>query len=724
LKKRSNNNNVHLCFRVFRGQVFILDALAKYEPSAKDAEEIIERVTPRLKHANSAVSMSAIKVIMKYLDYIKNEQLKELLINEKLPPPLITLLSEHKPEIQYVALRNINLIVQKQPNILANGVKHFFVKYNDPIYVKMEKLEIMIKLASVKNIEKVLMEFKEYASEVDVDFVRKAVLAIGRCAIKIDKAAEKCIQVLLDLIQTKVNYVVQEAIIVIRDIFRKYPNRYESIIATLCENLESLDEPEAKAAMIWIIGEYSDRIDNAPELLENFVTHFDDEQAQVQLQLLTAVVKLFLKRPEDAKELVGQVLNLATSNADNPDLRDRGYVYWRLLSTDPEAAQSVVLAPKPTISDDTFQLDSTLLDNLMSQISTLSSVYHKPPEFFIKDHKTVKRKDKGEKKQGEEEESEEEESEEEASENEQNEEVDQSEEDEEEGEESDEEGETGETSPKTVTNPSSGKSSAAPLDILGMSGLMDNNSNGIAANNNSNNISNSAASSSSSGEAFKVVLSAEQGKGLQLRTRPARRNGRSYIDMTFDNNTNQALSQFAVKFNDNFVGVIPDAPITVGSIPTGQTKSFSLPLNESKQPSNNQPGIIQVAIKTELGIFYFNQPFSAHHLFTEDGKLPDSEFLNQWKTLPAETESVAVVNNRTVENVEELKSRFASANIFFIASRTVNNSLNSYFSFKYRNSVLLLEIKIEGPKTTATIKSNNSVLKSTALLAIQKLLTE
>lgn len=30
---------------------------------------------------------------------------------------------------------------------------------------------------------------------------------------------------LLDLIQTKVNYVVQEAIVVIKDIFRKYPNK-------------------------------------------------------------------------------------------------------------------------------------------------------------------------------------------------------------------------------------------------------------------------------------------------------------------------------------------------------------------------------------------------------------------------------------------------------------------------------------------------------------------
>ena len=32
----------------------------------------------------------------------------------------------------------------------------------------------------------------------------------------------------------------------IKDIFRKYPNKYESIISTLCENLDSLDEPEAR----------------------------------------------------------------------------------------------------------------------------------------------------------------------------------------------------------------------------------------------------------------------------------------------------------------------------------------------------------------------------------------------------------------------------------------------------------------------------------------------
>jgi len=65
----------------------------------------------------------------------------------------------------------------------------------------------------------------------------------------------------------QVNYAVQESVIVIKNIFRKYPNRYESIISTLCNNMDALNDPEAKAAMVWIIGENSDRIDNGKYLV-------------------------------------------------------------------------------------------------------------------------------------------------------------------------------------------------------------------------------------------------------------------------------------------------------------------------------------------------------------------------------------------------------------------------------------------------------------------------
>lgn len=125
----------------------------------------------------------------------------------------------------------------------------------------------MIKLVDLKTVDQFLHEVKEYASEVDVPFVKKSVNAIGRCAIKLDRAADWCVQTLLDLVRTKIDYLVQEAVKVIKDIFRKYPNKYESIIKDLCENLRALDSSDAKAAMIWIVGEYGDWIDNSIELI-------------------------------------------------------------------------------------------------------------------------------------------------------------------------------------------------------------------------------------------------------------------------------------------------------------------------------------------------------------------------------------------------------------------------------------------------------------------------
>lgn len=365
------------------GQVFILDTVAGYTAAdGREAETIIERVLPRLQHANAAVVLSAVKVVLHNVPLLEDPTVAAT-VARKLAPPLVTLLGA-EPEIQYVALRCINLVVQKAPEVLAHEVRVFFCKYNDPIYVKVEKLEIMVRLATEDTVDQVLLEFKEYATEVDVDFVRRAVRAIGRCAIAIEPAAERCVNVLLDLIQTRVNYVVQEAVVVIKDIFRRYPNRYESIISTLCDCLDGLDEPEARAAMVWIVGEYAERIDNADELLEQFLEAFPEEQPIVQLQLVTAAVKLFLKKPtERPQQLIQLVLTYATQETDNPDLRDRAYIYWRLLSTDPEAAKDVVLAEKPVISDAREALDPVLLESLLGELGALSSVYHRPAASFV-----------------------------------------------------------------------------------------------------------------------------------------------------------------------------------------------------------------------------------------------------------------------------------------------------------------------------------------------------
>jgi len=362
------------------GRVTLLTTLADYKPvDIKEAEHICERVVPQFQHVNPSVVLAAVKVVFLHMRNISPEMMKSYA--KKMAPPLVTLVSS-APEVQYVALRNIDLLLQKQPDILSKEMRVFFCKYNDPPYLKMQKLEIMVRIANDKNVDQLLAELKEYAMEVDMDFVRRAVKAIGQVAIKIESASEKCVNTLLDLINTKVNYVVQEAIVVIKDIFRKYPG-YEGIIPTLCQCIDELDEPNARASLIWIVGEYAEKINNAGEILSNFVDTFAEEFTQTQLQILTAVVKLFLKKPDQAQGLVTKVLQAATADNDNPDIRDRAYVYWRLLSSDPEITKEIVLSDKPPISSTIRSLPPQLLETLLTELSTLASVYHKPPEAFL-----------------------------------------------------------------------------------------------------------------------------------------------------------------------------------------------------------------------------------------------------------------------------------------------------------------------------------------------------
>ncbi|XP_058014452.1 AP-1 complex subunit beta-1 isoform X1 [Ahaetulla prasina] len=697
------------------GQIFILDCLANYMPKDdREAQSICERVTPRLSHANSAVVLSAVKVLMKFTEMLSKDLDYYGTLLKKLAPPLVTLLSA-EPELQYVALRNINLIVQKRPEILKHEMKVFFVKYNDPIYVKLEKLDIMIRLASQANIAQVLAELKEYATEVDVDFVRKAVRAIGRCAIKVEQSAERCVSTLLDLIQTKVNYVVQEAIVVIKDIFRKYPNKYESVIATLCENLDSLDEPEARAAMIWIVGEYAERIDNADELLESFLEGFHDESTQVQLQLLTAIVKLFLKKPTETQELVQQVLSLATQDSDNPDLRDRGYIYWRLLSTDPVAAKEVVLAEKPLISEETDLIEPTLLDELICYIGTLASVYHKPPSAFVEGSRGIIHKSLPPRTGS----SESAESPDALS-----------------------AGVPPSEQPAViptqgdllgdllnldlgppVSNPPIATSSVqmGAVDLLGggLDSLMGEEPEGMGGPSftapstvmPSNlggplggglgdlfDLAGGVSNLSGSHVAPKTVwLPAVKAKGLEISGTFSRRAGSLSMDLTLSNKALQVMSDFAIQFNRNSFGLAPAAPLQVHTpLAPNQNVEISLPLNTvgsvmKMDPLNN----LQVAVKNNIDVFYFSTLYPLYILFVEDGKMERQMFLATWKDIPNENEAQFQIKDCPL-SADAASGKLQGNNIFTIAKRNVEGQDMLYQSLKLTNGICVLaELRIQ-----------------------------
>jgi AP-1 complex subunit beta-1 len=700
------------------GQVFILDSLAKYVPSdPREAENIIERVSPRLNHQNPAVVLSAVKIILMYMDPIANVETVNN-ICKKLAPPLISLAQAAQPEVQFVALRNINVIVQKRPHLLSHKIKVFFCKYNDPIYVKMEKLDILVKLTNDKNVDQVLLELKEYATEVDVEYVRRAVRTIGRCAIKLEVAAEKCIKVLLQLIQTKVNYVVQEAVVVIKDIFRRYPNRYESIIGVLCSSLESLDEPEAKASMIWIIGEYADRIDNAGELLQGFLDSFHDETTAVQLQLLTAAVKLFLKKPESSEELVQAVLSSATEKSDNPDLRDRGYIYWRLLSSDPDAAKAVVLAERPVIAEDTGSLDPILLEVLTRNLSTLSSVYHKPPESFVR-RVRVTYEEEGV--------------------------------DDEDGDVyGDDEISGGVVDSDTPAVSSGGGRSHTQQqqqqsrnnddDLLGLGAPSSSSSSRTSGNGlDLLGLGGGSGSSLVQQQQSSVPSLPEVGSkdGLIVHAAFSRRTrGVLALDLVLENaSSNAPISSCALKFNNNPVGVSIASPAVNFSPITAGGKGFSsVPLLFSEALKGPAGDLVQIALKDNANgrVVFFNVPIapSFKAFFSEDGALSVQEFGPQWKSLTgSECETTEVCRDLPTGDTSQLQDKLAKSGVcFFVVNKPSQDPsmVVSYYAIKAAGTQVFLELTFKqgfpGVKVTAKTSVGNVHIAKLTIAGLGQLL--
>ena len=610
---------------------------------------------------------------MIYLGYNLSEDVSTTIVR-KLAPPLVTLISS-EPEIQYVALRNINLILQRRPDVLQEEMRVFFTKYNDPPYVKLEKLEVIIKLCTESNVDQVLSELKEYANEVDVDFVRKSVRAIGRCAIKITSASDKCVQVLLELIKTGVNYILQEAIVVMKDIFRKYPLKYERIIPALCQNLETLDEPDAKASLIWIIGEYADRIENASELLDHFLEAFKDETSKVQLQLITATVKLFLKRPGSAQAMVQRILQYATQENDNPDIRDRAYIYWRLLSSNPQATKAVVLAEKPPIESDNSTISEVLLDELIYHISSLASVYHKSPSLLSTSSfvdMTQYRQEFGE------------------------------------GEDDGEArlnavqeaaqamGSKGDIIGNLldldfgtpVVQPAAVSSGAPPVrqaidDLLSMdiggpvlpqsTVLNTSPTYGLGGI-----IYGGVQGQQPTGFSFpkSVLLDSAQSQGLELSGTFVQRNGTIALDLTVSNKSSAPMSDFAIQFNVNTFGIAPIAPLIVPSpVAAGASVDVTLPLGTSggvqkMEPINN----LQIAVKNNVGVFYLQALVPVHVLFGLDpSDATNTAFNGVWSDASVTTHSFSI-SGITVSDIQGKLKR----NGFTVVNQPNPSVINSY----------------------------------------------
>jgi hypothetical protein len=68
-------------------------------------------------------------------------------------------------------------------------------------------------------------------------------------------------------------------------------------------------------------------------------------------------------------------LTVATDNVSNPDVRDRAYLYWRMLSTDPDKTKNVVFGYRPQAKDNDKLIDKAFLSEIMKSLGYASSLF-------------------------------------------------------------------------------------------------------------------------------------------------------------------------------------------------------------------------------------------------------------------------------------------------------------------------------------------------------------
>ena len=391
------------------GQVQILNALTLYNPKKSvHAEEVIESVLPRLSHVNQSVVMSAIKIILKFMDLIDDiNKVKNYC--KKLTNSIMSVLMSY-PEIQYVLLRSLHAIVIKRPMLLDKEFKFFYVQYNDPIYIKLEKVDILYKLCDKKNLENIIKEFTSYAlTETNPELIQKSIKYIGYIGYKFESSLDLCVNCISKIIDNKNEDAIPECLIVSRDLMRKYQGTALNLIEKInIELINSLTDTNAKCAALYIIGEFCDQIPTSTEIISIFVNSFCnvDINSKLRLQILNAAVKNFVTKPDESEEIVKICLQKGAEESENPDVRDRAYIFWRLLELDPDITKEMVCGEKPIFKFvESDELDVDTIDDMINNMTNVSACYFKKDrdlineEDMVVDEEALKEKEEEEKKE-------------------------------------------------------------------------------------------------------------------------------------------------------------------------------------------------------------------------------------------------------------------------------------------------------------------------------------
>ncbi|KYO48548.1 AP-3 complex subunit beta-1 isoform X3 [Alligator mississippiensis] len=287
---------------------------------------------------------------------------------------LVRLLRSNR-EVQYIVLQNIATMSIQRKGMFEPYLKSFYVRSTDPTMIKTLKLEILTNLANEASISTILREFQTYVKSQDKQFAAATIQAIGRCATNISEVTDTCLNGLVCLLSNRDEIVVAESVVVIKKLLQTQPAHHSEIIKHMAKLLDSITVPVARASILWLIGEYCERVPKiAPDVLRKMAKSFTNEDDLVKLQILNLGAKLYLTNSKQTKLLTQYVLNLGKYD-QSYDIRDRTRFIRQLIVPNEKSgalskyAKKIFLAQKPAPL-----LESPFKDRDHFQLGTLSHI--------------------------------------------------------------------------------------------------------------------------------------------------------------------------------------------------------------------------------------------------------------------------------------------------------------------------------------------------------------
>ncbi|KAK1284825.1 Beta-adaptin-like protein A [Acorus calamus] len=367
-------------------QCLVLDLVCKYVPSDNnEIFDIMNLLEDRLQHANGAVVLATVKVFLHLTMSMADVHQQ---VYERIKAPLLTLVSSGSPELSYAVLSHLHLLVMRAPYLFSSDYKHFYCQYSQPSYVKKLKLEMLTAVANESNTYEIVTELCEYAANVDIPIARESIRAVGEIALQ-QYDVNAIVDRLLQFLEMEKDYVTAETLVLVKDLLRKYPQWSHDCIAVVGNiSSKNVQEPKAKAALIWMLGEYSQDMIDAPYILESLVENWEEEHdAEVRLHLLTAVMKCFFRRSPETQKVLGAALAVGLADS-HQDVHDRALFYYRLLQYDVAVAERVVNPPKQAVSVFADTQNSEIKDRIFDEFNSFSVSYRKPSYMFTdKEHR-------------------------------------------------------------------------------------------------------------------------------------------------------------------------------------------------------------------------------------------------------------------------------------------------------------------------------------------------